>query len=164
MQPSSTTLRQLGINNDVLSATTLSNVLYVDAHVLETPHATERTPEQWARAIMEDISESMREQLTAAWAAIKLDLAPGAKGTIAGWRITSSTPERVLLQANSALGFHGELAITVTDSTVRLATFVTASDTQARDAWFRVVPAHLAFVQTLFEHTKDGLAGEASLS
>jgi len=155
MASHSATVRQLGINDDLLLVTTLSDVLYVDAHILETPHARERTAEQWARAIVEDVTETMREQLTAAWAAIGLDLAPAAAGTVAGWRITASTSERVLLQANSGLGFWGELAVTVTDGSVQLATFVTMRDAQARDAWFRVVPAHLAFVRSLLERAED---------
>lgn len=159
-----TAVRQLGISDEVLSATTLPDVLYVDAHVLETAHAGRRTAEQWARTVMEGVTEATREQLSAAWASIELDLAPATEGTIAGWCITSSTPEQVLLQANSGLGFRGELAITVTDSAVQLATFVTTRDAQARDLWFRVVPAHLTFVRSLLEHTAEGLSIEAQRS
>ncbi|MCX5045615.1 hypothetical protein OG921_20835 [Aldersonia sp. NBC_00410] len=155
---SNSAVRQLGISNDILLATTLSDVLYVDAHLLETPHAAERTPEQWARVMLEDIGESMRAQLNVARARIELELAPGVKNTISGWRITSSTSECIVLQANSSWGFRAELAIIVTDDAVRLATFVTASDPQARDAWFGVVPAHLALVRMLLEHAEDGTA------
>ncbi|MGO8769376.1 MAG: hypothetical protein ACLQIK_23530 [Mycobacterium sp.] len=158
MASRSATVRQLGISNDLLLVTTLSDVMYVDAHVLETPHARERTAEQWARAIMEDVTEAKRAHLTAAWATIELDLAPNAEGAVAGWRIGSSKPEHVLLQANSLLGFRGELALNVTDSAVQLATFVTMRDAHARDAWFRVVPAHLAFVRSLLEHAEDPLS------
>jgi hypothetical protein len=152
------TVRQRGIGNDVLLLTTLTDIMYVDAHVLETPRATERTAERWARAIMEDTTDCVQEQLTAAWAAIQLDLAPGTEGTIAGWHISSSTPKHVLLQVNSGLGFRGELAVTVTDGAVLMATFVAMADVHARDAWFRVVPAHLAFVRSLLEHAKEKIS------
>ncbi|MEV5649463.1 hypothetical protein AB0L57_14545 [Nocardia sp. NPDC052254] len=144
-------VRQQGISDDLLALSTLTDVVYIDCHVLETPVATTRTAEQWARAIMEEVPEAVRATLTAAWAGIGLDLTPGAPGTVAGWRITIAAPECVVLRADSGLDFHGELVVEVGDGTVRIATFVAMRGTRAPDAWFPVVPGHLAFVRSLLE-------------
>ncbi len=101
---------------------------------------------------MEDVTETVHMRLTAAWAGIELDLHPGAADTVAGWRITLATPECVVLQADSGLGFRGELVVEVGDGTVQIATFVAMDGTRAPDAWFPVVPGHLAFVRSLLEH------------
>ncbi|WP_227983335.1 hypothetical protein [Nocardia spumae] len=145
-------VRQRGIADDLLALTTLADVVYVDCHVLDTPAATTRTAEQWARAIMEQVSDTVRARLTAAWAGIELDLHPGAPDTVAGWRIGFAAPECVVLRADSSLGFRGELVVDVSDGAVQIATFVAMEGTRAPDAWFPVVPGHLAFVRSLLEH------------
>ncbi|HEX5145151.1 MAG TPA: hypothetical protein VFW21_14905, partial [Mycobacterium sp.] len=76
---------------------------------METDRPDDRTAEQWARAIMEEVPDAVQDCLAAAWAKIELDLVPGAEGTVAGWRIADAQPEQVLLQSNSGLGFRGEV-------------------------------------------------------
>lgn len=144
-------VRQCGITAELLTLTTLDDVVYIDSHVLETPAGIGRTAEQWARTIMEDVPEEVRARLRAAWAGIELDLTPDAPETVAGWRITFSAPDRLLLRADSGLGFHGELALEIRDGVVALSTFVAMLGTRAPDVWFGVVPGHLAFVRTLLE-------------
>ncbi|PSR66875.1 hypothetical protein C8258_18540 [Nocardia sp. MDA0666] len=144
-------VRQCGITAELLTLTTLDDVVYIDSHVLETPAVTGRTAEQWARTIMEDVPEEVRARLRAAWAGIELDLTPGAPETVAGWRITFSAPDCLLLRADSGLGFHGELALEIRDGVVALSTFVAMRGTRAPDVWFSVVPGHLAFVRSLLE-------------
>ncbi len=145
-------VRQHGISDDLLALTTMTDVVYIDCHVLQTPVATTRTADQWARAIMEDVPEATRARLAAAWAGIELDLHPGPPDTVAGWRITFTAPERIVLRADSGLGFHGELVVEVGDDTVRIATFVAMDGTRAPDAWFPCVPGHLTFVRSLLEY------------
>lgn len=144
-------VRQSGITDDLLALTTFTDVVYADCHVLETPAATTRTAHQWARAIMEDVSDPVRRRLTTAWSGIRLDLDPTAPNTVCGWRVGFDSPECVVLRANSALGFSGELVIEVRDESVRIATFVTMSGPQGAAVWFPLVPGHTAVVRSLLE-------------
>ncbi|AHH16929.1 hypothetical protein NONO_c21310 [Nocardia nova SH22a] len=154
-------VRQHGISDDLLALTTLTDIAYIDCHVLETTTATTRTAQQWAHAIMADVPDTIRDQLAAAWSRIELDLHPGAPDTVAGWRIALATPERVVLRANSGLGFHGELVVEVDDGTVRIATFVAMGESWTPAAWFSIVPGHLAFVRSLLERAGQRATGPA---
>jgi hypothetical protein len=65
----------------------------------------------------------------------------------------------VLLQAESGLGFEGQLLFRCDDSGVLLATFVQFHDHDARNVWDRSLPGHLGFVRSLLEARADRLGG-----
>ena len=150
-------VRQSGISDDLLALTTLTDVAYVDCHVLETPAATTRTAQQWARAIMEDVPAAVHERLITGWGGLRLDLEQDAPNTVCGWRIAVDSPKRVVLRANSELGFRGELVTEVLDRSVRFATFVTMSAPQGAQVWFPLVPKHTAVVRSLLEDAGRGV-------
>ncbi|MFF7941808.1 hypothetical protein ACFZC5_19005 [Nocardia gamkensis] len=140
------------VGAELLAFSTLADIQHSDAHLLSTDRAAERSAEQWARAIMEDVPVDMWATLERAWQAIALRRAPvGTAHAIAGWRIVHACPECVLLQAESAFGFEGQLLFRCSDSGVLLATFVQFHDSGARAVWDRALPAHLGFVRSLLD-------------
>ncbi|MFG3621040.1 hypothetical protein [Nocardia sp. NPDC047654] len=140
------------IGAETVAFSTLADIQHSDAHLLSADRAVERPAEQWARAIMEDVPADMWATLERAWQVIALRRAPvGTAHTIAGWPIVHASPECVLLQAESAFGFEGQLLFRCSDSGVLLATFVQFHDPGARTIWDRALPAHLGFVRSLLE-------------
>jgi hypothetical protein len=143
----------------ILAFSTLAEIQHSDAHLLRTSRAADRTAEKWARAIMEDVPADLRARLERAWQVIALRLAPrGTPHTIAGWSIAQACPDYVLLHADSAVGFEGQLLFRRSDRGVLLATFVQFHDPSARTVWDRALPAHLAFVRSLLEDEVKRLA------
>ncbi|QIS16658.1 hypothetical protein [Nocardia arthritidis] len=141
------------VNTDaeMLAVSTLTNIQHTDAHLLRIDHAPDRDAEQWARAVMEDVPAEVRAALERAWQVIALRLTPGGTDAIAGWSIAHNRPDYVLLQAESALGFEGQLLFQCRQSGLVLATFVQFHDPASRTVWERVLPAHLGFVRSLLE-------------
>ncbi|MGO4617197.1 hypothetical protein AB4305_22415 [Nocardia sp. 2YAB30] len=142
----------LDVDAEMLAFSTLADIRYSDANLLRTDRATDRPAEQWARAIMEDVPADMRARLERAWQAIALHRSSaGDDHAIAGWPITYASPEYVLLQAESAFGFEGQLLFRCSENGVLLATFVQFHHPGARAVWDRALPAHLGFVRSLLE-------------
>jgi hypothetical protein len=104
-------VRQVAVPSTARALTTLSSVEYADAFVLDTTAAHERTPEQWARVILEGAPSVPQRLVLGLLSAIGLQLAPiPSEGSIVGWKIQRSTPEFVLLAASSPrIGLSGEL-------------------------------------------------------
>ncbi|MFD4430876.1 hypothetical protein [Nocardia sp. NPDC058497] len=134
----------------------MTDIGHSDAHLLRTDRAADHSPEQWARAIIEDVPAEMRMRLEQAWSSIDLRLAPGGtERTVAGWAIVRTGPDHALLQAESALGFEGQLLFRCDEKGVLLATFVQFHDPAASAVWDRALPSHLMFVRSLMEARAD---------
>lgn len=140
MKPDTDTLR---------ACCTLDRVDHVDTHLLATDQPRTRTPEQWAREILEGPSAVMRARLTAGWTMLGLRVHQRGPDTIAGWPIAHRDAEYVRLQGDSLLGLTGQLVARVTDDGVEFATFVQLANPVARALWARVLPTHLEIVESL---------------
>ncbi|MGW4720404.1 hypothetical protein [Nocardia sp. NPDC004260] len=142
----------IDIDTEMLAFSTLADIQHSDAHLLYTDRAADRSAEQWARAIMEEVPAEVRAVLERAWQVIALRLAPaGTAHTVAGWSIAHAGPDYVLLWAESALGFEGQLLFRCSKNGVLLATFVQFHDPGASTVWQRALPTHLGFVRSLLE-------------
>lgn len=131
---------------------TLARIDYEDAFVVHRGGAPRRTAEQWARAAVEDVPASVAEMLQSGWSALGLKLggAPPERSVL-GWRIRRSTPEFVLLGADSRLAMAGELLFQRQPQTLLFCTFLQQDDQTARDMWARIEPAHVRIVPYLLE-------------
>ncbi|WP_194818706.1 hypothetical protein [Nocardia sp. XZ_19_385] len=146
------------VDTEMLAFATLADIGHSDAHLLRTNRSADRSAEQWARAILEDVPGEVRAALERAWKVIALGLAPvGTERTVAGWSIAHASPDYVLLQTESTFGFAGQLLVRRSEKGVLLATFVQFHDPAARAVWDRVLPTHLGFVQSLLEALADRL-------
>jgi hypothetical protein len=89
---------------------TLSEVDYEDAFLVETGTTHDRTGEQWTRAILEDAPVIIGSALRWGWSALALQLgSTGSDGLVLGWELRRSTPDFALLGANSSIGMPAEL-------------------------------------------------------
>jgi hypothetical protein len=131
---------------------TLPRVDYSDATVATVSRARDRTGEQWARVILEDAPAVLKRTCQAAWAALGLELAWTRSGRrVLGWPVRSSSPDHVLLAAESRLGLSAEVLIQRRQRTLLLATFLQQKNPLARAVWAGIAPGHRQMVRRLLE-------------
>ena len=143
-------VRQLDPSPQVRALSTLPGVDYADAFTVTGAAASERTPEQWARTVLDRAPRPVRLKLVVGWTLLGLRLGvrpPG--GRILGWRIRRSTPDLVLLGAGSLVGLPAELLFLRQPDGLLFATFVRQQSRYARALWPRVVPSHQRIVRSL---------------
>jgi Protein of unknown function (DUF2867) len=142
-------VRQIAVPEAARELSTLRRIDYADAFLLDT--SADRTPEQWARTILEDAPAAMRGSLLSGWTSIGLKI--NASGTdILGWQLRRSTPDHVLLGADSRIGMPGELLCKREERGVLFATFVRQDNPAARAVWAGVEPVHVRIVRRILEH------------
>jgi hypothetical protein len=145
-------VRQVAAPPATRTLSTLSHVDYEDAFLVETGPAQDRTAEQWARAILEDVPIIMRSALPWAWFALGLQLgSTRSERFVLGWEVRRSTPDFVLLGASSRLGLPAELLFERRQHTLLFATFVQQDNQIARAVWAGVEPGHRQIVRYVLE-------------
>jgi hypothetical protein len=139
--PVPATMRRLG---------TLPRIDYEDGFVVDIGSADERTPEQWARATLEDAPAARRRSLLLGWSALGLRLGPTAgDGHVLGWEIRRSTADHVLLGLGSRLGMPAELLFARRRRALFFATFVQHENAAVSAVWAKVIPVHVRVVPQL---------------
>ncbi len=149
------TVDRIEADDALLACSTLPRVDHVDVHLLRIGRPRVRTPEAWAREILEHTSVTMRMRLRTGWSALGIALHHGRYDTIAGWPITANTAEYVRLHGDSRAGLTGQLVTRVSDEGVTFATFVRLGNPVARMVWAKVLPAHLTIVRSLVEEAAE---------
>ena len=144
-------VRQIPVPPQARAHSTLSHIDYEDAFVVENRAALERSPEQWMRTILEDAPAAVRSQLVSGWTSIGLKL--GRDGVL-GWQVHRSTPEFVLLGADSRIGMPGELLLERRGDALLFATFVQHENAVARAVWAGVEPVHVPVVRRVLEGSR----------
>ena len=134
---------------------TLDRVDHVDTHLLVTDQPFAKTPEQWAREIMEGPSVAMRARLTTGWTMLGLRVHHRGRDAIAGWPIAHRDTDYVRLQADSLLGLTGQLVTRVTEGGIEFTTFAQLDNAWARAMWARVLPTHLEIVERLLREAAE---------
>jgi hypothetical protein len=131
---------------------TLSHVDYEDAFLVEIGPGQDGTPEQWARAILEDAPIITRSALLSGWLALGLKLgSPRSDGLVLGWEVRRSTADFALLGASFRLGLAAELLLRRRRQTLLFATFVQQENHIARAVWAGVAPVHRPVVRYVLE-------------
>jgi hypothetical protein len=132
---------------------TLANIDYEDAFLVDTELATGQTPEGWARDFFAGAPAHLRATLPRGWFALGLKLgAVDADQLVFGWEVRRSTPQHVLLGADSRIGMPGELLFERRDRGLLFATFLRLGNDAARALWAGVGPVHRKIVRELLEH------------
>ena len=145
-------VRQIAPPPDVRALSTLAHIDYADAFLVDVGSVTQRTAEQWSRAVLEGAPGSVRRRLQSGWTAIglKLDGAPSDQ-LVLGWKIRHNTPELVLLGADSRIGMPGQLLFTHRGNRLLFATFVQHENPAARAVWAGVEPVHVRVVRDVLQ-------------
>jgi hypothetical protein len=145
-------VRQIAVPPAVRALSTLDRVDYADAFRVELEDVRDRTAEQWARAMLEDAPLAVRGQLLSGWSSLGLKV---GGGSVLGWHVRASTPDVVLLGADSRIGMPGQLLFLRERGALLFATFVRQRNPVARALWARVERVHLATVRRLLERLEQ---------
>jgi hypothetical protein len=131
---------------------TLSPVDYADAFLIDVGPAQERTPEQWARVILEDAPVTIRGALQSGWFALGLRRGSArSQGSVLGWEVLRSTPEYVLLAGGSCIGLSAELLLKRHEHGLLYATLLQHKNPIAGALWAGVAPVHRPIVRYVLE-------------
>ena len=149
---------QVAVPSDARALSTLPRIDYADAFVMETGQAHHRTAEQWARLILLGAPASVRSRLVAGWSMIGLKLGGGG---LLGWQVRASTPEFLLLGADSRIGMPGELLFKPAPSALLFCTFVQQDNPVARAVWAATEPVHVRVVREILEQADRRLRSPA---
>jgi hypothetical protein len=139
-------VRQIAVPAAARALSTLARIDYEDAFLVATESAADRTAEEWARELLERAPDRLRARLVSGWSALGLKL-DGAGGSVLGWQVRRSTPDVVLLGADSRIGMPGELLFEREARGLLFATFVRHGNPVARALWARVEPTHVRIVR-----------------
>jgi hypothetical protein len=146
-------VRQIAVPAAALELSTLPRIDYADAFVVEVGARPDQTPEQWARATLENAPLIMRGALPCGWLSLGLCVGGFRSGRfVFGWEVRRSTPEFALLGAVSRTGMPAELLFRRERHCLLFATFVQHRNPVVRAVWGGVAPAHRAIVRYLLEH------------
>jgi len=142
---------------DLSDRTTLVNVDYQDCFLVDVgPSLSDRSAEQWARAIFEDAPAATRNRLVTGWPLLGLRLGPLASDEhVLGWLIAVKGPDRILLTADGSPEMLAELLVERVQGSVRFASFVSLLTPAAREVWVDVGPRHERTVRGLLTELRD---------
>jgi len=143
-------VRQIPVPPSAQVLSDLPRVDYADAFVVDPAPTDRLTAEQWARTVLEQAPLGVRHMLRAGWLALglKLDAAPADRSML-GWEIRRSTPELVLLGADSRLGLAGELLFRREPRSFLFCTFVHQENQLGHATWIGVEAAHIGVVRRM---------------
>ena len=143
-------VRQVEVPPAARSLTTLTQVDYEDAFLLETGRPRDRTPEEWARFILEGAPAGLRRTLRVAWSILGLELGPsGSNRHVFGWELKRNTPDFALLAVRTRLGGSAELLFQPQEHALLWCTFAQAEGWFGRVFPVVVAPVHLRAVRDL---------------
>jgi hypothetical protein len=137
-------VRQVPVPRAARELSTLSHIDYADAYTVALEGAHDRSAEQWARAIFDDMPIVQRLQCWSVWTMVLgLRLAlPTSSRHILGWELRANTADHMLLGARSAIGMPAELLVKRCERSLLFDTFVQKSNPLARAVWAGIQPTH----------------------
>ena len=103
-------VRQVDVPPSVRALSTLTRIDYADMFLVDVGPLGDSTAEQLAREVLEGAPLAVRTQLLSGWSSIGLKIGKGSsKPSVLGWSLRQSTPDHVLLGADSRIGMPGDL-------------------------------------------------------
>jgi len=128
---------------------------YADAYEIEIAADDTRSAEQFAREALEQSPAALRRFILLAHRhVLRLQLAPpAAPGHVLGWRIVESTPDLVVLEADSPLTRAALVGRRIEPTRVRLTSFLAYQRPVTRAIWAAVGPAHRRIAPYLLERS-----------
>jgi hypothetical protein len=145
-------VRQIALPAPARRLSTLECVDYEDAFLVDVHPDQDRTPLEWARAIVE--GGPARFRATAPWVWLALGLKHGSARSddyVLGWEVRRDTAECALLGAESRVGMPAELLVKHEPSALLFATLIRFDSPLMRAVWAGVTPYHQRVVRQLLE-------------
>lgn len=154
--------RQVDVPPSVLALSTLTRIDYADTFIVDIG-PVQHTAEQCARETLEGAPLAIRARLLSGWTSIGLKIGTGSsERSVLGWGVRQSTPELILLGAESRIGMPGELLFLREGDTLLFATFVCQSNLLARAVWPMIQPAHVRMVRQILDEAGRRLRPETN--
>ncbi len=149
-------VREVAVPPAARRASTLTRIDYEDGFLVEGASAWDRTPEAWARAILEGAPRVLRDALSLAWSSLGLRIGSGRSDRLVhGWQIRRSTADLVLLGAGSRVGMPAELLFKRQRSGLLFSTFVQQDNLLARATWAAIAVQHRGVVRYVLEQASS---------
>jgi hypothetical protein len=142
-------VRQVEVPPSARALSTLPCIDYCDAFLFDEGAPHDERPDWLIREILEGAPLAVRTQLLTGWSTIGLKVDRGAEGSVLGWQIRASTPDHVLLGAESRIGMPGELLLKKESGALLFATFVAQRNMLARAVWAVTEPVHVRVVRDI---------------
>jgi len=156
--PATPTVTQISLPAEARALSTLRRIDYEDAFTVQG--AGERTPREWAAAVIDDAPTRVRARLYTGWLSLGLRLGPPwSSQRVLGWWVAHSESDWLLLSARSWLGLRGELLFGSGPDGLLFATLIQLSNPVARSVWARITDTHQHVVRSLLTHAAAREAG-----
>jgi Protein of unknown function (DUF2867) len=140
-------VRQVPVPSAARALSTLAQIDYEDAFLVDIDRPERRTAEHWAHVMFDEAPSALRMGMWSTWEMLGLRLgSPSSKRHVLGWEIERATPDFVLLGARSRIGMPAQLLVKRERGALLLDTFVHKSNAAARAMWASIEPTHLSFV------------------
>lgn len=151
--PPSQRARRVEIAEETRALDTLEGPNYAVCFQVRPIDAEARTPEQWARTVLEGVPPAVRWYLVFGWRfGLGLRLGPQPSPShVLGWKIVRSTPDAIILEVQSSL-LTAHNVLQVKDTRVLLTTFVRYERRSAAAVWSVAAPLHQRTVPYLLNH------------
>jgi hypothetical protein len=142
------------VPESIRSLDTLANPDYVDLHTVTTTEAGDKTPEQWARAVLEDTP--LGRSAPSLWQQLGLRLGPPhSPDHVQGWKIADRGDSWIRLEtASSFITAHA--VVHVDARHVSLALFLRYDQQPAALVWPRVSIMHRQAVPAMLRQAVRG--------
>ena len=136
-------VRRVALPAEARAQSTLAHVDYEDAHVVDLPQAQQRSAEEWARAVLEESSETVRASLRSGWRALGMRVGP------------LHTEGYVLLGGTSRLGMQAELLVERREGELLFATLVQFDNVGTQTLWTAAIEGpHIKVVRHVLEEAR----------
>ena len=132
-RPATTVLRQRNVPEAIRSLSTLAKPDYVDLFTVATVAAADRSPEQWARAAIEDAGGLAGQFIWRVVLGLRLERRPSLDH-VGGWKIGDRDDNWVRLEAASWF-LTAQIVVQVDPEQVSVATFIRYDRPMAAVIW-----------------------------
>ncbi len=142
--------RSVEVSDELRRLDSLADPDFVYACAIPSEAGNDRTAEQWARSVFEDMPRPLRALIVFGWVAVlRLRLAPRSSPShVLGWSLLSATPTVAVLAVKSPF-LSAHLLVRVASREVAHVTFVRYDRTPARAVWALASPLHRVVIPYL---------------
>jgi hypothetical protein len=135
--------RSVEVSDELRRLDSLADPDFVYACAIPSETDTDRTAEQWARSVFEDMPRLLQALVLFGWVTVlRLRLAPRSSPShVLGWSLLSATPTVAVLAVKSPF-LSAHLLVRVAHDEVAHVTFVRYDRPPARVLWMLATPLH----------------------
>ena len=153
-----TVLEQRDVPETVRSLSTLAKQDYVDLFTVTAGAAADRSPEQWARAAVDDAAGLAGQFVWRALLGLRLERRP-SPDHVAGWKIVDRGDSWIVLEAAS-WSLTAQIVVQVGDGQVSVATFIRYDRPVAALVWPPLSVGHRQAMPGLLRHAAKVMASK----